>query len=176
MRLPASAALLAVSFAASAQAVTLFEGLAAANAAKFAQFIEADPVLTGIFTAPDVHTVFAPSDDSFNSINQTIFRRSLYLAARQSTDRSANQQCALKRARFATARPPGGEVVDSNLRADGGGSTPIVAKSTTPTSGNGTTKRQSTGGVVLFTGLGENVTVVKEDTEYDGGLIQTTNG
>lgn len=177
MHLQASAALLAVSFSASAQAVTLFEGLAAANAAKFAQFIQADPVLVGIFTAPDVHTVFAPSDDSFGSINQTIFRRSLYLAARQSTDRSANQQCSNDRTKIAQTKAPGGAVVDSNLLGDGGGPTPIVGRSNTPNSGNGTTKRQSIEErVSLFTGLGDNVTVVQEDTEYDGGWIQTTNG
>ncbi|KAE8449595.1 hypothetical protein EG329_007925 [Mollisiaceae sp. DMI_Dod_QoI] len=176
-------ALLAPPFIASVQAVTLFEGLIAANATKFAQFIQCDPNLIAIFTSPDVKTVFAPNDDAMENFNETDFRRSLRLFARQATNKRAHQQCSDQEASVAQQQTPGGTVVPSTLPADGGGPSPIVAKGSAPppsgngTSGNGTTKRQVSGGPVhLFSGLGNNVTLVKGDTPYDNGLIQTLDG
>jgi hypothetical protein len=178
MRLPSSVALLAVSFTASVQAVTLFEGLIAANATKFAQFIQSDANLVAIFTSPNVKTVFAPIDDVVNGFNETDFRRSLHLFTRQSTNKKAHQQCSDAEASVAQQTAPGGSVVPTTLQADGGGASPVVAKGAAPPpSKNGTTKREVPGGPVhLFSGLGNNVTLVKGDTPYDGGLIQTVDG
>lgn len=178
MHLQSSLAIVAVSCIASVRAVTLFEGLAAANATKFAQFIQSDASLVAVFTDPNVKTVFAPTDDAVQDFNETDFRRSLHLYARQSTNKHALQQCSGKVASIAQAQAPGGTSIPANLPADGGGPSPIVAKGIAPpASGNGTTKRQVSGGPVhFFTGLGNNVTLVKGDTPYDGGLIQTVDG
>jgi len=171
-------ALLAVSFAASVRAVSVFEGLIAANATKFAQLIQADSTLTAIFTSPDVKTIYAPSDDAVEDLSEPDLRRALHLFARQATNKHAQQQCSNKETNIAEQKAPGGTVVPSTLPADGGGPSPIVAKGDAPPpSGNGTAKRQLPGGPVhLFTGLGNNVSVVKGDTPYDGGLIHTTDG
>jgi uncharacterized surface protein with fasciclin (FAS1) repeats len=178
MHLHTSFTVLAVSLAASVHAVTLFEGLIAANASKFAQFIQSDPDLVAVFTDPSVKTVFAPSDDSVQSLNETDFRRSLRLFARQATNRAAHQQCSSEVSSASAEQVPGGAVIPTTANADGGGASPIVAKGVLPPiSGNGTTKRQVQGGPVhLFSGLGNNVTLVKADTPYDSGLIQTTDG
>jgi hypothetical protein len=171
-------ALLAASFTASAQGVTLFEGLIAANASRFAQFIQSDPNLVATFTSPDVKTVFAPNDDAVEGFNEADFRRSLHLFARQGTNRDARQQCSDEIADVAAQQAPGGAIVETNQPAEGGRNSPIVARSTPPPPpGNGTTKRQVSGGQIrLFSGLGNNVTLVKGDTPYDGGLIQTVDG
>ncbi|KAH8586233.1 FAS1 domain-containing protein [Bisporella sp. PMI_857] len=178
MHLPTSLTLLAVSFTASVQAVTLFEGLIAANASRFAEFIQTDLSLVAIFTSPDVKTVFAPTDDAVEGFNETDFRRSLHLFARQGTNRNGRQQCSDEVTDVAAQQAPGGTVVQSNLPADGGRGSPIVAKAiAAPPPGNATTKRQVSGGQVrLFSGLGNNVTLVKGDTPYDSGLIQTVDG
>lgn len=177
MHLPTSLTILALSFTVSAQGVTLFEGLVNANASKFAQFIQSDPDLVAIFTSPDVKTVYAPFDDAVADFNSTNFRRALHLYTRQKTNKGAYEQTSAAVANISQQQAPGGAVVSSNNPTDGGGSSPIVAKSTPPVSGNGTTKRQLPGGpVYLFTGLGNNVTIVKGDTPFDGGLIHTTNG
>lgn len=177
MYLPASIAVLAVSFSATVHAVTLFEGLAAADATHFAQYIQADPSLVDIFTNPNVQTVFAPNDDAFAGLNKTAFRRSIHLAVRQNINEAGNQECSDDLFDLEKLGPPGGSVVDTNRPTNGGGKSPIVSKSTNAAPGNGTTKRQSAEQTIsLFSGLGNNVTIVKGDTKYDGGLIQTVNG
>lgn len=178
MHLPTSFTVLAVSFAAAVQAVTLFEGLVAANASKFAQFIQSDPELVAIFTSPDVKTVFAPSDDSVQSFNETNFRRSLRLYSRQRTNRGPHQYTSNSESSIAEGQAAGGSIINTTAQTDAGTPSPIVAKGDVPPlSGNGTTKRQvQRGSVHLFSGLGNNVTIVKGDTPYDGGLIQTTTG
>jgi hypothetical protein len=178
MHLPTSLTLLALCFTVSAQGVTLFEGLVNANASKFAQFIQSDPDLVAIFTSPDVKTVYAPFDDAVADFNSTDFRRSLHLYTRQKTNKGAHEQTTDTVTTTSQQQAPGGAVVPSNNPTDGGGSSPIVAKGTAPpASGNGTTKRQLSGGpIYLFTGLGNNVTIIKGDTPFDGGLIHTTNG
>jgi len=130
------------------------------------------------FTSPNVKIVFAPVDEAAEDFNETDFRRSLHLFARQNTNKQALQQSSDEESSIAQQQVPGGAVVPSTLPADGGGPSPIVAKGIAlPPSGNGTSKRQLAGGpVYLFTGLGNNVTIVKGDTPYDGGLIQTVNG
>lgn len=178
MRLPTFVALVTASFTASVQAVTLFEGLIAANASKFAQFIQSDPNLVAIFTDSAVKTVFAPTDSVVQDFNETNFRRSLHLFARDSSNRRAHQQCSDAETSAAQQQTPGGIVVNTNAQGDAASPVPVVAKgSAPPLSGNGTTKRQVPGGPVhLFSGLGNNVTLVKADTRYDGGLIQTVDG
>lgn len=178
MHLLTSSILIVVSFTASIQAITLFEGLIAANASRFANFIQADPNLVALFTSPDVKTVFAPSDDAVKGFSETDFRRSLHLYARQATNRRARQQTCQQVTNVAQLRAPEGAVISSNLETEGGGQSPIVAKEASPPpAGNGTTKRQELRGPVqLFSGLGNNVTIVKGDTPYDGGLIHTIDG
>ena len=172
-----STALLAISFASSVQAVTLFEGLVAANASKFADFIQSDPSLVAVFTSPDVKTIFAPHDDVFEGLNNNTLRRSLRLFARQSADRRAYHYCSSK-AQDLSNSPPSGDVTPSKLPTDGGGQSPIVAKrGQSPPAGNSTAKRQlPENRIHLFTGLGNNVTVLKENMPYDGGLIHTIDG
>jgi hypothetical protein len=177
MHLPTSLTLLALSLTESAQGVTLFEGLVNANASKFAQLIQSDPNLVAIFTASDVKTVYAPSDDAVAGYNTTNFRRSLHLYTRQSSDKQGKEHTSAELTTLSQQQVPGGNVASSNLPTDGGGSSPLVSQGTPPTSGNGTTKRQLPGGpVYLFTGLGDNVTIIKGDTPFDGGLIHTLNG
>jgi uncharacterized surface protein with fasciclin (FAS1) repeats len=178
MHLPTSLTLLALSITVSAQGVTLFEGLVNANASKFAQFIQSDPNLVAIFTSPNVKTVYAPTDDAVADFNSSNFRRSLHLYTRQHSSQGAHEQTTNSVTTTAQQQAPGGAVVPSNNPTDGGGSSPIVAKGTAPpASGNGTTKRQVSGGpIYLYTGLGNNVTIIKGDTPFDGGLIHTTSG
>ena len=178
MRSTASTALLCFSLAASTQAVTLFEGLAAANASKFSNFIQSNPTLVAIFISPAIKTVFAPHDDVFDTLNHTDLRRSLHLFSRQDTDQGALQDCSETESKLSEL-PPNGGVVPSKLPTDGGAQSPIIAKPQPPPppAQNSTTKRQvAKNKIYLFTGLGRNVTVIKADTPYDGGLIHTIDG
>ncbi|OCK89897.1 uncharacterized protein K441DRAFT_734353 [Cenococcum geophilum 1.58] len=67
---------------------------------------------------------------------------------------------------------PHGDNVPTKLPADGGRNQPVVAHNNTAKMLEGT----GTTGIRLFSGLGNNVTVLKGDTVYDGGRIQTIDG
>ena len=152
------------------QAVSLFEGLRNANATKFAQWIQSDPDLTAIFTNTSVKTIFAPIDSAFENGNKTYFRRSLL--HRQTSRKEALQQCGDTETDLAAMTVPHGDIVPTNLQADGGRNQPVVAHNNTAKMLEGT----GTTGIQLFSGLGNNVTVLKGDTVYDGGRIQTIDG
>jgi hypothetical protein len=145
------------------QAVSLFEGLHNANAIKFAQWIQSDPDLTAIFTNTSVKTIFAPIDNAFENGNKTYFRRSLL--HRQTSRMEALQQCSDTETDLAAMGVPHGDIVPTKIPADGGRNQPVVAH-----------KMTGTTGIQLFSGLGNNVTVLKGDTVYDGGRIQTIDG
>jgi len=159
------------------QAVDLYQGLRDANATKFAQWIQSNADLSAIFTNASVKTIFAPSDSAFNNVNKTDFHRSL-LRRQQDSRKEALQHTSDTAIDYSTMGLPHGNEVPTNLLADGNRNQPVVSH---PKKAPGGTKMLSlradeTTGVSLFSGLGDNVTIVKWDTLYDGGRIHTIDG
>jgi hypothetical protein len=163
-------------------AVTVFEGLQNANASLFAQWIEEDPSLSALYNSSQVQTVFAPNDDAFSAYSQSgnlpQLRRLLLRQAAITV--AGSLQCASRRMDLNDLSPPSGAIVNTNSQSSANRQQVVVAQS----QGNSTTssqkKRQSsylaTNPVHLFSGLGNNVSIVQADTSYDGGVIQTLDG
>lgn len=155
-----------------ARAVTLFEGLRNANASKFAAWIESDPELIAIFTAPDVRTVYAPSDEAIPNFNMTV---PLRLRARQEDSSQIRIDAAKQSSDQASdesmlGTPPTGIVSQINIPGPRNGSNVITSHGS---GGNNyrRTRNVDERPIQLFSGLGENVTVLTTDVPYDGGLI-----
>ncbi|KAF7513217.1 hypothetical protein GJ744_010613 [Endocarpon pusillum] len=162
-----------VTFAATgAGAVDLFEGLRNANASKFAAWIESDPELVSIFTAPDVRTVYAPMDEAVPDFNTTA---RLLLRARQSDPRQVPLATAIQCSNQASTgsrlgTPPTGSVNQVNIDGPVNGSNVVASHGS---GGNNYRRARSVEEhpIQLFSGLGDNVTVTATDIPYDCGLI-----
>ncbi|KAH0558613.1 hypothetical protein GP486_004735 [Trichoglossum hirsutum] len=159
--------LLAV-FSAATQAVSLFDGLRNANATKFAQWIESDAALVAIFTAPGIRTVFAPSDDVAEDFNKT-GHRLLRMRDTSMIERGASIQCSESSCNSSTLGTPPGSVLGTK---DGNDISSHASNEPNPLR----SRHLSTHPIRIFSGLGNSVSVVKGDTPFDGGLIQTIDG
>lgn len=158
--------------ATGARAVTLFEGLRNANATRFAAWIESDPELIAIFTAPDVRTVYAPMDEAVPHFNTTV---PLLLRARQVAAGLTGVQGPLQCSDDASSRStlgtrPRGSVNRVNAPGPANGSNVVVSHGS---GGNNYRRARDVDErpIQLFSGLGENVTVTTTDVPYDHGLI-----
>jgi len=175
-----------VAFAAhvTPQAVSIFDGLAAAGASKFAQLIESDPALLALYTSGCVRSVFAPADDAVDLFNCTDGR--LSLRPRQSTGDvtpAGEYQSSNDASSAASLGIVPGQVSTQNLPAAGANKKQVVTShpatnSTNSTSSKNTleSRQQPATSATLFSGLGNSVSIVKADTPFDGGLIQTVDG
>lgn len=176
------------------QAVSLLDALRHANASIFAQQIETDPTLSALYLSEAVKTVFAPVDSVGSSRNVSNLSR---LRLRTAGEVVQGQfQAAQQISSFQILNSHPGKIVTTNLPTDrlGPGSTVnVVAKgadSDSSSSNTDTTKsvnrRQylSTNNnnatvvqqIKISTGLGNNVSIIRGDIPYDGGLIHLVDG
>ena len=161
--------------ASTARAVSLFEGLRNANATKFAAWIQNDPALVDIFTAPNVRTVYAPIDEAVPDFNTTV-RMLVRIRATDENQISGDEakQTSDEASEASTLGNEPGSVNPVNIPGPRNGSNVVVSHGRR---GNIYRRARQEGGsekpIQLFSGLGENVTVIKTDTPYDGGLIHT---
>lgn len=159
----------------TARAVTLFEGLRNANATKFAAWIQSDPALVELFTAPDVRTVYAPIDEAVPDFNTSV---RMLLRARapdkSQIEDNAALQAGVVASDAATLGTPPGSVNPTKDPGPLNGSSPVTSQGRKPNVYR--RARQVDGSeqpIQLFSGLGDNVTVIKTDVPYDGGIIHT---
>jgi hypothetical protein len=152
---------------------SLLYALRSANAAQFADFLEANPDILATYNSTSVQTIFAPSDSFFT----TPLRRRQAAA-------SSQQQAALQyshRLNNLEALGPSGSVpgavVQTGLQAPlAGGSQSIVSQKVVA---NSTTRRRRTvpsTGIELLSGLGHSVNILNGDIPYDNGVIHVTDG
>ena len=169
---------LALSLAA-AQAQSLLDALKAANASGFAQYVQNNPGYLAALSAPGVQTIFAPTDQALAAFlsNTTLTN---HLRRRQNVNMQAEYQTSSEAASAAQLALPQGIPLPMNL--PGPGNKKQVTVSQPKSSSSNTTskkirrRQQVASPVILFSGLGNNVTIVKEDTPFSGGLIQTVDG
>lgn len=149
------------------RAVTLFEGLQNANASKFASWIQSDPELIAIFTAPNVRTVYAPMDEAVPDPNTTLSS----LRARQARPPLVKLEAPKQTSDKNTERGKKGTPPDDVEEVNG---PERKSNITTGEEGGFNSKRARNlpeRQVVLFSGLGENVSLLRADVPYDGGFI-----
>ncbi|MCJ1384262.1 hypothetical protein MMC17_007378 [Xylographa soralifera] len=164
-----------------AQAPGLFDALRISGASQFADTIESDPVASALYLSPQVQTVFAPVDDTVAAY-----------VKRQETpaqEQQAGYQASAASNYIANInRMPGAPITTKNTNANlGGKAQSVVSDSRTTSSSNSTRKgisllrRQSLNATLpsllnIFSGLGNNVSIIKADIPYDGGVIQIVDG
>lgn len=164
-------------------AVTVFEGLQAANASLFAQWIQQNPGSAALYNSSQVQTVFAPNDDAFRAYNQSgslsQLRRLLARAVVPSVQ--ASIQTAQQRLNLEDIQGSGGTTINTNAQsASASRQQVVIANPVTTGTSTSQRKRQAsnstTSAVSLLSGLGNNVSIVQADTAYDGGVIHTLDG
>jgi hypothetical protein len=167
---------------------SLLTALNASGSSKFAALIASDPAMSAIYLSDQVQTVFAPTDDAFDNFSD------INAARNKKRQVSGNQQQILFQASdtqsdIAGLRTPPGKpvktldktgklkghkqsVVSDSRNATGGGSTKRWAASSLD-------RRQANASTAellkIFSGLGNHVSIIQADIEYDGGLIQTVD-
>lgn len=168
--------LLSLTTAPLIHALSLFDSLrTSAGASQFADLVEGDPILSAIYLS-GVRTVFAPSDECFPITNVTLLKG-------RELDPTISQQSKLE------YQATNIYCVFNNKGADGGSNATmrnnqnIVFEKPAPDTltrrillpshpRNSSTFPQPR----IFSGLGNNVSVIRRDIPYDGGLIQVTDG
>lgn len=163
-------------------AVTVFDAMKSSNAGLFAQWIEQDPYLEGLYNSTQVKTVFAPDNNAFQAYNQSgklpQLRRLLLrqaIASKEGQEHACMNQDALN-------GPPAPLGKQFNTFLPSGNpnrNQPIIMAPTPPTQSNGTSsrrKRQGKNALQFHSGLGNTVSVVQADIPYDGGLVHTLDG
>lgn len=70
MQLSPILAVVLFSISTHADSLSLLDALAAANATKFAQFLEANPSILAVYNSSAVQTVFAPTDAYFTPLQR----------------------------------------------------------------------------------------------------------
>lgn len=165
---------LAIIFSAAVEAVTLIEVLQSAGASDFAAQIESDPTVSALFSSSQVQTVFAPIDGS-------VVPQSQRKAKRQSADINLRFHATTTFNTLGEMSEGSGlpmESLDNNANLGGLGqsivSNPLnVIQNTTAkrwiSRSTNTTSKPSL--LKIFTGLGNNVSIVQADVPYDGGLV-----
>ena len=165
-----------------AHAQSLLDALRSANALAYATYLESNPQSLAFLNSSNVQTIFAPTDEAFQASslgNATTISR---LRSRQSggIDSRVLFMSAARQQSAAQARFGQGEPIFTNFQNSSGGSQAAVSgPPSTPAVNSSKLRRRQAGNsstVSLFTGLGNSVDIVQEDTPYTGGLIQTING
>lgn len=179
MRTPYFLFFSAIISSAAVEATTLVEALQSAGASDFATRIQSDPAIAAVFFSSQVQTVFAPIDGSAypsqrKGKRQTNNQNLLYHGIKQSNnlgamsagsgkpmesnDKSANLNGA---GQSAVSNPL--NVTQSNA-AKRWASSPLRRDSH-----SNTTSAPSL--LKIFTGLGNNVSIIQADIPYDGGIL-----
>lgn len=157
-------------FSISTHAQSLLDALAAANATKFAQFLQENPSILAVYNSSAAQTVFAPTDAYFNALQ----RRD-----GPSTQSQYQYQYSGTLTGMETLAPqlgPGAVVHTALSAPQAGGSQAIVSQKSVANSTS--TRRRRTvpnPGVQLLSGLGNSVGIIDGDIPYSGGLIHTTD-
>ena len=169
-------------FLTQSHAQSLVDALRAANASAYATYLESNPQSLAFLNSSNVQTIFAPTDEAFQASslgNATVNSR---LRSRQSggIDPRVLYMSAARQQSAAQARFGQGEPIFTNMQNSSGGSQAAVSgPPSTPAVGSSKLRRRQAGNfstVSLFTGLGNSVNIVQEDTSFVGGLIQTMDG
>jgi hypothetical protein len=162
------------------QAVTVFDGIRAANASLFASWIERIPDLAALYNSSSVKTVYAPTDTAFQrAVNGSGGLAGLRrLMARQAVvTREGSVQCSNTLEHLTDIAKPLGSVINTNVQAAGATRNQVVVAHPSQPSNGSASKRDLTNRPVrIFSGLGNNVSIVKADTPYDGGVVHTVDG
>lgn len=180
----------------TAQAAGLLEVLRDSGASKFAATIASDPFLSNLYLSSGVQTVFAPSDDT----PAAKMKRHETPAQEQGGSYQASSNIVNINL---MNTPPGTQIQTKNTNATLGGK-PQSAVSAPDSTNSGPSKktRKRTSSVTelrdflprddqnstlptndtnpslprIYSGLGNNVSIIKGDIPYDGGLIQLVDG
>ena len=165
----------------SAQGPGLLEALRNAGASQFAAAIESDPASSALYLSSQVQTVFAPADDTLAD----------YVKRQESPTQEQQMGIQASGASNYLAsinRRPGAPISTKDSSANlGGKSQNVVSDSRNTTSSNSARRglsllrRQSSNATLpsllsVFSGLGNNVSIIKADILYDGGVIQIVDG
>ncbi|MCJ1388909.1 hypothetical protein MMC18_001760 [Xylographa bjoerkii] len=173
--------LLSIVYPSFAQAPGLFDALRNSGASRFAAAIESDPASSALYLSSQVQTVFAPADDTVAAY-----------VKRQETP--AQEQASGIQASGASNyladinRRPGAQITTKDPNANLGGKPQnVVSDSRNTTSSNSAKRaisllgRQSPNATLpsllsIYSGLGNNVSIIKADIPYNGGVIQIVDG
>ena len=173
----------------TAQAAGLLEVLRDSGASEFAAKIASDPFLSNLYLSGGVQTVFAPSDDT----PAAKMKRQETPAQEQGGSYQASSDL---NSISLMNTPPGVQVATTNKIAILGGKPQSVVSASNSTSSrkrtssvteqrdllprddqNSTLRTNDTSALPrVFSGLGNNVSIIKGDIPYDGGLIQLVDG
>lgn len=169
--------LLSLTTAPFIHALSLFDSLrTSAGASQFADFVEGDPILSAIYLSR-VRTVFAPSDEYFPVTNATLLKRNESVPT-SSEQHKAEYQATYSDCEINNAGADGGSnftMCDNNtIVLDQSPAPETLTRRALPPS---RPRNSSTFPPLrIFSGLGNNVSVIRGDIPYDGGLIQVTDG
>lgn len=156
-----------------------------ANASIFAQIIENDPSIAAVYLSSYTRTVFAPSDDALNAAN---IHPNSFLKSRQTNyageAADSDVQVTHRLSSTYSLRQPRSAVIETfDNNGNLGGSNISLPTDAQSEYGAKKMKRGLSGcdnntmePVKIFSGLGNTVSIIKEDIPYDHGLIQTTDG
>ena len=173
----------------TAQAAGLLEVLRDSGASKFAATIASDTFLSDLYLSSGVQTVFAPSDDTPGA---KMKREETPLQEQGGSYQASSDIVNIKDMNT----PHGTQVPTRNTNATLGGRPQSVVSGTGSTNSGPLSKRTSSVTELydflprdnqnstlhtndtnpslpkIFSGLGNNVSIIKGDIPYDGGLIQ----
>lgn len=164
------------------RAQSVADALRLANASAFADYVEGNPAILAQLSDPAIKTIFAPNDAAFKTFlsNETNTRRLMVRQQVINHDLAA-QLCDNVEDAAHVENPPGaviktgndGVVVGQPEPDDG----PINQPPVNATNAKIRRRQDATASrAVLFSGLGHTVGIVKRDTPFANGLIQTTDG
>ncbi|KAM3075295.1 hypothetical protein ACMFMG_007263 [Clarireedia jacksonii] len=177
MLFPSVILLALVTSAPLVQAATLIEALQNSGASEYAAFIQSNPSLYALYSSDQVKTVFAP-------INGAVLP-SLHKEKRQSSptaDRQAAYQGMKRTNSYGSMSVPPGAILQSNDNSGKTNGQPQYAVSDPSNRTQSTAAKRWLGHrsnanntypslLKIFTGLGNDVNIIKADIPYDGGLI-----
>jgi hypothetical protein len=166
-----------------AQVPSLLEALQNAGASQFAAMIESDPTSSALYLSSQVQTVFAPADDNVTS-PAYIKRRNTPTQEQQLGLQASGASNYLSDINSGYGVP----ISTKDTNATLGGKPQNVVTDTRNTSSSSTTRRsisllnpRSSNSTLtpllsIFSGLGNNVSIIKADIPYAGGVIQIVDG
>ncbi|MCJ1268263.1 hypothetical protein MMC22_008150 [Lobaria immixta] len=165
--------LLSLTTAPFIHALSLFDSLrTSAGASQFADFVEGDPILSAIYLS-GVRTVFAPSDEYFPVTNATLLKRNESVPT-SSEQRKAEYQATYSDCQINNAGSNFTMYDNNTIVVDQSPAPGTLTRRALPPS---RPRNSSTFPPLrIFSGLGNNVSVIRGDIPYDGGLIQVTDG
>jgi hypothetical protein len=160
-----------------ASAASLLEALKEAGATKFAHEIESNPTLLSLYTSPSIRTIYAVPDTSYK--NGTLIRRQ----SEGEDEAQKNQlQISGKYTTIEEHKSDGVIPTDAKSPRNKKKQKVVAQPPVNTTEGQNPSKfRRGLNGTApsvplnIFSGLGANVSLVRGDIPYDGGLIHIVN-